>query len=132
MFDEDPGISPALPAWIADDLTLVTRRKNALYLIDYILQIAPKSRFKVSLLNSEVLMSGPDDDGVRALCSDIRERGMVARHVASIASVEQLNGKNVGILHHIRCKARPIKNAQPQLLATLQHKISWQPEDSTL
>ena len=52
-------------------------------------------------------------------------------HLASIASVEQLNGKNVGILHHIGCKARPSKNAQPQLLASLQHKISRQPEDST-
>ena len=36
MFDDDPGIRPALPAWIADNLTLVTRRKNALFLIDYI------------------------------------------------------------------------------------------------
>ncbi len=51
--------------------------------------------------------------------------------MASFASVEQLNGKNVGIFVHIGCKARPIKNAQPQLLASLQHKISRQPEDST-
>ena len=54
------------------------------------------------------------------------------QHMATFASVEQLNGKNVGMLVHIRCKARPIKNAQPQLLASLQHKISRQPEDSTL
>ena len=73
MFNKDPGISPALPAWIADDLTLVTRQKNALYLIDCILQIALKSRFKVSLSKSEVLMSGPADEGVKALCSDIRQ-----------------------------------------------------------
>ena len=79
MFDEDPGIGPALPAWIADDLTLVTRRKNALSLIDYILMIAPKSRFTVSLSKSEVLVSGPADEGVKALCSDIRQRGMTAR-----------------------------------------------------
>jgi hypothetical protein len=73
MFDEDPGISPALPAWIADNLTLVTRQKNALSLIDYILLIALKSRFTVSLLKSEVLVSGPADEGVKALCSDIRQ-----------------------------------------------------------
>ena len=79
MFDDDPGIGPALPAWIADDLTLVTRRKNALFLIDYILHAAPNNRFKVSLPKSEVLVSGPADDGVKALCADIRERGMVAR-----------------------------------------------------
>ena len=79
MFDHDPAIMPALPAWIADDLTLVTRRKNALFLIDYILHAAPNNRFKVSLPKSEVLVSGQADDGVKALCTDIRERGMVAR-----------------------------------------------------
>ena len=73
MFNEDPSISPALPAWITDDLTLVTRQKNALYLMNYVLQIAPKSRFEVSLLKSEVLMSGLADEGVKALCSDIRQ-----------------------------------------------------------
>ena len=35
MFGDDPGIGPALMAWIADDLTLVTGRENALYLIDF-------------------------------------------------------------------------------------------------
>ena len=79
MFDNDPAIGPALPAWIADDLTLVTRRKNALYLIDFILQEAPKSRFTVSRPKSEVLVTGSTDDGVRQLCLDIRERGMVHR-----------------------------------------------------
>ena len=64
---------------VADDLTLVTRRKNALFLIDYILQTTPRHRFMVSLLKSEVLVSGPADDGVRALCESIQERGMVAR-----------------------------------------------------
>jgi hypothetical protein len=73
MFDEDPSISPALPAWIADNLTLVTRQKNALSLINYILLIAPKSRFMVSLSKSEVLVLGLADEGVKALCSDIRQ-----------------------------------------------------------
>ena len=79
MFDDDLGIGPALPAWIADDLTLVTQQKNALFLIDYILHVTLNHCFKVSLLKSEVLVSGPADDGVRAMCADIQERGMVAR-----------------------------------------------------
>ena len=64
MFGDDPGIGLALMAWIANDLTLVTQRKHALYLIDFILQIAPRHRFMVSLPKSELLVSGPADDGV--------------------------------------------------------------------
>ena len=76
----------------------------------------------------------PDD--VRAAYRAVHQAGgfsaqATEHHMASFASVEQLNGKNVGMLVHIGCKARPIKNAQPQLLATLQHKISRQPEGST-
>ena len=79
MFDDDLGIRPALPAWITDNLPLVTRRKNALFLIDYILHAALKNHFKVSLPKSEVLISGLVDEGVKALCDNIQERGMVAR-----------------------------------------------------
>jgi len=71
---------------------------------------------------------------VAILGSDVgqnRSENVGDHHMATFASVEQLNGKNVGMLVHIGCKARPIKNAQPQLLASLQHKISRQPEDST-
>ena len=37
IFDHNPGIMPSILASIADDLTLVTRRKNALFFIDYII-----------------------------------------------------------------------------------------------
>ena len=73
----------------------------------------------------------PDRPAKKEERADLELRAFRIQHMATFASVEQLNGKNVGILVHIGCKARPIKNAQPQLLATLQHKISRQPEDST-
>ena len=45
-------------------LTLVTQRKHALDLIDFILQMALRHHFMVILLKSEVLVSGLANDGV--------------------------------------------------------------------
>ena len=79
IFDHNPGVVLTILAWIADDLTLMTRRKNSLFLIDCIIQVAPKYCFKIKFPKSEALVTGPADEGMRALCAGIRERGMVAR-----------------------------------------------------
>ena len=44
-----------------------------------ILHAALNNCFKVSLPKSEVLILGPADDRVKALCDNIRDRGMVVR-----------------------------------------------------
>ena len=73
-------------------------KKNALFLIDCTLQATPRHRFMVSLPKSEVLVSGLADGGVRALCADIRERGMVVRRRRRAAKGSRCTDRHQGLL----------------------------------